>query len=165
MTGSKTDLQIALVQANPNLGNVDANIEKLLQMRARAAEQGCDIILTPETYLSGYPADDLVLRADFMNKIEAGIDKLAAATKDGGPAIICGAPVRDAGRLFNAVFVLDDGAIKATRHKVNLPNYGVFDDKRHFTAGSLQGPVSLRGWPGSGNLRGYLVIGCVRDPF
>jgi NAD+ synthase len=146
MTGSKTDLQIALVQANPHLGNVDANIEKLLQMRARAAEQGCDIILTPEMYLSGYPADDLVLRADFMNKIEAGIDKLAAATKDGGPAIICGAPVRDAGRLFNAVFVLDDGAIKATRHKVNLPNYGVFDDKRHFTAGSLQGPVSLRGW-------------------
>ncbi|NBX07671.1 MAG: hypothetical protein EBR12_06330, partial [Proteobacteria bacterium] len=48
MTGSKTDLQIALVQANPHLGNVDANIEKLLQMRARAAEQGCDIILTPE---------------------------------------------------------------------------------------------------------------------
>ena len=44
MTGSKTDLQIALVQANPHLGNVDANIEKLLQMRARAAEQGCDII-------------------------------------------------------------------------------------------------------------------------
>jgi NAD+ synthase len=48
--------------------------------------------------------------------------------------------------LFNAVFVLDDGAVKAVRHKVNLPNYGVFDDKRNFSAGSLQGPVSVRGW-------------------
>ena len=146
MTSSKTDLHIALAQLNPHLGDVNANCDKLLQMRARAAEQNCQILLTPEMYLSGYPADDLVLRADFMDRVDAGIARLAAATADGGPAIICGAPVRDAGCLFNAVFILDDGAVKAVRHKVNLPNYGVFDDKRNFSAGSLQGPVSVRGW-------------------
>ena len=146
MTTTRTELHLGLVQANPHLGDVEANCDKLLQMRARATEQGCQIILTPEMYLSGYPADDLVLRADFMDRVEAGIARLAAATADGGAAIICGAPMRDAGRLFNAVFVLDGGEVVAIRHKVNLPNYGVFDDKRHFTSGSLQGPVSLHGW-------------------
>lgn len=146
MTTTRTEMHLGLVQANPHLGDVEANCDKLLQMRARAIEQGCQIILTPEMYLSGYPADDLVLRADFMDRVEAGIARLAAATADGHAAIICGAPLRDAGRLFNAVFVLDGGEVVAIRHKVNLPNYGVFDDKRHFTPGSLQGPVSLRGW-------------------
>jgi len=146
MTQSQDRLHIALVQANPHLGNVEANCQKLLQMRARAHEQGADIILTSEMCLSGYPADDLVLRSDFMDRIEAGIQSLASATNDGGPALIIGAPKRDSGRLCNAVFVLDEGEVKSVRHKVNLPNYGVFDDKRHFTAGSLQGPVNLRGW-------------------
>ena len=70
MTSSKTDLHIALAQLNPHLGDVNANCDKLLQMRARAAEQNCQILLTPEMYLSGYPADDLVLRADFMDRVE-----------------------------------------------------------------------------------------------
>ena len=86
MTSSKTDLHIALAQLNPHLGDVNANCDKLLQMRARAAEQNCQILLTPEMYLSGYPADDLVLRADFMDRVDAGIARLAAATADGGPA-------------------------------------------------------------------------------
>ena len=65
-------------------------------------------------------------------------------TADGGPAIIVGAPHAENGHIFNAVFVLDDGQIIARRDKVNLPNYGVFDDKRNFTAGGLPGPVMLR---------------------
>ena len=138
-------VSIALAQLNPHLGDVSANCQKLLQMRERAAAKGADIILTPEMFLAGYPADDLVLRADFMDRIEAAISRLAKATADGGPAIIVGAPCRDKDVLYNSAFILDGGKIVARRDKVNLPNYGVFDDKRHFTPGQLQGPVLLRG--------------------
>lgn len=138
-------LSIALAQLNAHLGDVFTNCQKLLQMRARAAAQGADIILTPEMFLAGYPADDLVLRADFMNRIEAAIHRLAEATADGGPAIIVGAPCQDKDVLYNSAFILDNGKIIARRDKVNLPNYGVFDDKRHFTPGQLQGPVLVRG--------------------
>lgn len=138
-------LSIALAQLNAHLGDVFTNCQKLLQMRARAAAQGADIILTPEMFLAGYPADDLVLRADFMNRIEVAIHRLAEATADGGPAIIVGAPCQDKDVLYNSAFILDNGKIIARRDKVNLPNYGVFDDKRHFTPGQLQGPVLVRG--------------------
>ena len=138
-------VSVALAQLNPHLGDVSANCQKLLQMRERAAAKGADIILTPEMFLAGYPADDLVLRADFMDRIEAAISRLAKATADGGPAIIVGAPCRDKDVLYNSAFILDGGKIVARRDKVNLPNYGVFDDKRHFTPGQLQGPVLLRG--------------------
>ena len=140
-----SSVSVALAQLNPHLGDVSANCQKLLQMRERAAAKGADIILTPEMFLAGYPADDLVLRADFMDRIEAAISRLAKATADGGPAIIVGAPCRDKNVLYNSAFILDGGKIVARRDKVNLPNYGVFDDKRHFTPGQLQGPVLLRG--------------------
>ena len=102
-------LTIAVMQANPHLGNVDANFEALRQKRMRAAEMGADCLLTPEMYLAGYPADDLVLRQDFMDRIEAALQDIAVLTQDGGPAVIVGAPHREAGRLFNSAFVIERG--------------------------------------------------------
>ena len=134
-------LVIALAQLNAHLGNVAGNIDRLVTARAKAAKDGAAVIVTPEMYLSGYPCDDLVLRDDFMGEIEAGIAQLAEITSDAGPAIIVGAPHAENGHIFNSVFVLDAGQIIARRDKVNLPNYGVFDDKRNFTAGALPGPV------------------------
>ena len=136
---------IALAQLNAHLGNIDANISRLAGARAKAAANGAEIIVTPEMYLSGYPCDDLVLRDDFMNDIAIGIDKLAALTSDGGPAIAVGAPSKDSGRIYNSVFVLENGKQIARFDKVNLPNYGVFDDKRNFTPGQMPGPIMLRG--------------------
>lgn len=141
-----TELTIAVMQANPHLGDVEANFDALCQKRERAAQMGADCLLTPEMYLAGYPADDLVLRQDFMSRIDKTLQDIANLTHDGGPAIIVGAPHREAGQLFNSVFVIDEGTIQARRDKVNLPNYGVFDDKRNFTAGVLRGPVNLKGW-------------------
>jgi len=138
-------LAIALAQLNAHLGNIAGNIDRLAKARAEAAKKGAAVIVTPEMYLSGYPCDDLVLRDDFMRDIANGIDQLAALTNDAGPAMILGAPYAENGHIFNSVFVLDDGKILARRDKVNLPNYGVFDDKRNFTAGALPGPVMLRG--------------------
>ena len=138
-------VSIALAQLNAHLGNIDANISRLAGARAKAAANGAEIIVTPEMYLSGYPCDDLVLRDDFMNDIAAGINQLALLTADGGPAIAVGAPTKDSGSIYNSVFVLDDGKQVARFDKVNLPNYGVFDDKRNFTPGPMPGPIMLRG--------------------
>ncbi len=140
-----TSFAIALAQLNPQLGDVAGNCDRLAKARGEAAKNGAAVIVTPEMYLSGYPCDDLVLRDDFMGDVAAGINQLAAMTNDGGPAIVVGAPHAEDENIFNAVFVLDDGQIIARRDKVNLPNYGVFDDKRNFTAGGLPGPVMLRG--------------------
>ena len=136
---------IALAQLNPRLGDVAGNIDRLAKARVDATKNGAAVIVTPEMYLSGYPCDDLVLRDDFMRDVADGIERLATITADGGPAIIVGAPHAENGHIFNTVFVLDDGKKVAHRDKVNLPNYGVFDDKRNFTAGGMPGPVMLRG--------------------
>ena len=137
---------IALAQLNPHMGNIAANVDRLVEARAQAAKSGAQIIVAPEMYLSGYQCDDLVLRSDFMAEVTAGLDKLAALTADGGPAIIVGAPWAQDDRIYNSVFVLDDGAIKARRDKVGLPTYSVFDDGRNFTPGPMPGPVLVRGW-------------------
>ncbi len=138
-------ISIALAQLNPHLGNIAANRDKLIEARAKAANAGAAMIVTPEMFLAGYPCDDLVLRKDFMTEIAEALSVLAKATNDGGPAIIVGAPHGEDGHIYNSVFVMDGGEIIARRDKVNLPNYGVFDDKRNFTAGQLPGPVMLRG--------------------
>ena len=137
---------IALAQLNPHMGNIAANVDRLVEARAQAAKGGAQIIVAPEMYLSGYQCDDLVLRSDFMAEVAAGLDKLAALTADGGPAIIVGAPWAQDDRIYNSVFVLDDGAIRARRDKVGLPTYSVFDDGRNFTPGPMPGPVLVRGW-------------------
>ncbi|MBL6596385.1 MAG: NAD+ synthase [Candidatus Puniceispirillum sp.] len=136
---------IALAQMNAHLGKVNANVSRLAEARAKSALQGAEIIVTPEMFLSGYPCDDLVLRNDFMADVAAGIDQLTELTSDGGPAIVVGAPAAIDGAIYNSVFVLDGGKQLARFDKVNLPNYGVFDDKRNFTAGQMPGPVMLRG--------------------
>ncbi len=139
-------LSIALAQLNPHLGNVHLNTEKLVIAHKKAITMGADIIITPEMFLAGYPCDDLVYRDDFIAEIEASLHDLAKLTTDGKPAIIVGAPRKNDGVLFNSLFVLDDGKIIHHYDKINLPNYGVFDEKRNFKAGNGTGPIFLRGW-------------------
>ena len=139
-----TKLAIALAQLNAHVGHVSDNLNSFQQARERSAALGADIIVSPEMFLSGYPCDDLVLRDDFMISVERAIDDLISLSTDGGPAMIIGAPYREAGKIYNSAFVIDKGALLARRDKVALPNYGVFDDKRHFTPGDLKGPVNIR---------------------
>ena len=139
-----TKLAIALAQLNAHVGHVSDNLNAFQQARERSAFLGADIIVSPEMFLSGYPCDDLVLRDDFMISVERAIDDLISLSADGGPAMIIGAPYREAGKIYNSAFVIDKGALLARRDKVALPNYGVFDDKRHFTPGDLKGPVNIR---------------------
>lgn len=139
-------LAIALAQINPTVGDIAGNVDKARAARARAASDGADLVVFSELILSGYPPEDLVLKPFFLDRIAAAVADLAVDTGDGGPAMIVGAPWRDDdGRTYNAALVLDGGAVAAIVYKHDLPNYGVFDEKRVFAAGSPPGPVNVRG--------------------
>ncbi|MGL4811640.1 MAG: NAD+ synthase, partial [Beijerinckiaceae bacterium] len=94
---------------------------------------------------AGYPAEDLVLKPAFQDACREAMETLARDTADGGPALFIGLPYREGDKLYNSYALLDGGRIEAIRHKCDLPNYGVFDEKRVFDAGPLPGPVVLRG--------------------
>ena len=138
-------LVIALAQIPSIVGDIEGNLERLRQARAEAAGFGADLILAPELYLAGYPPEDLVLKPAFQEACRAACETLARETADGGPAVLVGLPWVEDGALHNAAALLDGGRIEAVRFKVDLPNYGVFDEKRVFKPGSAPGPIVFRG--------------------
>ena len=122
-----------------------ATVTRCARLVVEAARQRADAVLLPESFLSGYPAEDLVLKPAFQDACREALEELARDTADGGPAILVGLPYRDGAKLYNSYALLDAGRIEAIRHKCDLPNYGVFDEKRVFDAGPLPGPIVLRG--------------------
>ena len=146
-------LKIALAQLNPVVGDVAGNLRRLREARAEAASLGAELMVASELVLCGYPPEDLVLKAHFLEEVEAALNALALETADGGPALLIGAPWREdrtrqealRGHVFNAAFLLAEGEVAAVRCKHELPNYGVFDEVRVFKPGPLPGPVSFKG--------------------
>jgi NAD+ synthase len=139
-------LKIALAQLNPHEGALTANAALIRNARAEAAKLGADLVVTPEFSIAGYPPEDLVRKPAFMAACEAEIAALAAETADGGPGLVVGGPWQEGDKVFNALFLLEAGQIAARRAKHELPNYGVFDDKRVFDAGPAPGPIPFRGF-------------------
>ncbi len=135
-------LSLALAQVNPTVGDVDGNVEVV--RAARAQSRGADLVIAGELALAGYPPEDLVLARAFQDRIEHAVASLARETADGGPALLVGTPWRGDGALFNAAVLLEDGHVAEVRCKHNLPNYGVFDEKRVFAAGPLPRPMPFR---------------------
>ena len=128
--------------------------------RARRGERHSDLVVCGELVLSGYPPEDLVLKRAFQERIEAAVGALAADTADGGPALLVGAPWRDDGKLYNAALLLDGGRIAAMRFKHDLPNYGVFDEKRVFAPARCRGRCAFRGAAARRHgLRGHVDAG------
>src|ERR1700742_121428 len=145
MTDRATELKITLAQLNPTVGDVEGNTAKARAARARAAADGADLVVLPELFITGYPPEDLVLKPAFQAACRAAVETLARETADGGPAMLVGSPWVEEGKLYNAVALLDGGRIAALRFKANLPNYGVFDEKRLFARGPAAGPVTVKG--------------------
>src|SRR6516165_1120279 len=138
-------LTIALAQIPAIVGDIAGNRDRLRRARKEAAAFGADILLAPELYLSGYPPEDLVLKPAFQEACRSASEELARETADGGPAVLLGLPWVEDGRLHNAMALLTQGRIEAARFKVDLPNYGVFDEKRVFAPGPSPGPIVFRG--------------------
>jgi NAD+ synthase len=146
MARTLTDtLRIAIAQLNPTVGDLNANAAKLRRARAHAAEQGAHLVACTELYITGYPPEDLVRKPAFAAAARGAIEALAEETADGGPGLLVGTVWPDGNEVYNAAVLLDQGRVEAVRYKVDLPNYGVFDEKRVFDAGPLPGPVNFRG--------------------
>jgi NAD+ synthase len=127
---------IASVQANPTLGAIEKNEAKARELIGRANALGADLALFPELFLLGYPPEDLALKPAAVTACQAALKRLAADTK-GGCAVLMGTLWPGSGRLaHNALALLADGEVKDITFKIDLPNYGVFDEKRVFEPGT-----------------------------
>jgi NAD+ synthase len=138
-----TTLSIAFVQSSQRVGDLIGNADKMLATRATLTD--ADLIVFPELQLIGYPPEDLVLKPALVARAKAQLDRMAAATNDGGPAMLVGTVHEKGGALYNAVALLAEGAVAAIRLKHHLPNYGTFDEKRLFVAGPLPEPITFKG--------------------
>ena len=124
--------RIALAQLNPVMGDIAGNLARARAAREQARD--ADLILFSELFITGYPPEDLLLKPALQEDARAAIESLAADTLD-GPAILIGAPWVEDHKLYNAFLLLEGGRVAGKTFKVDLPNYGVFDEKRVFSAG------------------------------
>ena len=138
-------LRIAIAQLNPVMGDLSGNLALVRQARAHAAAADADLVVTTELVVTGYPPEDLVLKRAFQDDVARAVRELAADTSDGGPALLVGVPWRADGQLYNAALLLADGDVAAETYKYDLPNYGVFDEKRVFAVGPVPVPMEWRG--------------------
>ena len=137
-------LSIALAQLNPRVGDVAGNLARVRRARDRAAELGADLVVFSELVLVGYPPEDLVLRPALVDAAASALRELERESAAGGPALVVTLPWREDGCLHNAAVLVADGRSEY-RFKYELPNYGVFDEKRVFTPGPLPTPIPFRG--------------------
>ena len=131
-------LAVALAQVNPVVGDIDGNLD--LIRRARHDAGDADLVVLGELVVAGYPPEDLVLKRQFQDRLRRAVEAFVPETADGGPAVLLGAPWRVEGALRNVALLIEGGAIRAVVLKHDLPNYGVFDEKRVFAPGPLPRP-------------------------
>lgn len=138
-------LKIAIAQLNFTVGDLQGNKEKILNAHKDAHAKGADIIIFSEMAITGYPPEDLVLLSDFQDKATEIVRQLAPHTKN-GTAMLVGCLWRECeNHIFNVAALLDNGKIEHITSKYDLPNYGVFDEKRVFTSAPLPVPIEFRG--------------------
>ncbi len=139
-------LSIYIAQLNQTVGAIQQNCEKIAEAYAKAVVDKADLVLTPELSVTGYPLEDLVLKPYFVRASKHAVKSLAEITSgENMPGLIIGCPWHDGEALRNASILLENGEIKEIRFKHELPNYGVFDEKRVFEEGPIPEPIEFRG--------------------
>jgi len=141
-------LRIALAQVNPRVGDLAGNADLVAEWTRKAAESGAHVVAFPEMVLTGYPVEDLALRASFAHASRAAVDELAERLADlgcGDVLAVVGYLDRDEAGVRNAAAVIHRGRVVARYAKHHLPNYGVFDEYRYFVPGSTLPIVRWQG--------------------
>jgi len=130
-------IKIALAQLNLTVGDIEANARKIIAAACQAKDQlEADLVLFSELTVTGYPAEDLLFRMDFVKRAGQAVAEIAKRSPT-GLGLVVGFPEMDeTGNLFNSAAVLLNGKIVACYRKMALPNYGVFDEQRYFKAGT-----------------------------
>jgi NAD+ synthase (glutamine-hydrolysing) len=144
------NIRLALAQIDPTVGDIEGNVRLISDSIDRARDAGAQLVLLPELCLSGYPPEDLVLRRDFLDAVREGLDEVAADAE--GIVALVGFPERriyppaelehfdplidpPPPPAYNSLAVLAGGEVRGTYRKCDLPNYGVFDERRYFEPG------------------------------
>jgi NAD+ synthase (glutamine-hydrolysing) len=139
-------MRIVLAQNNLLVGDINGNTDKIIDSVLHARDQlQATAIIFPELALTGYPPEDLLLRDDFVTSAAQALTRLIQTLDD--IYVVVGYPESDQGQLFNAAAVIYNGEIIASYRKHQLPNYGVFDEKRYFSAGNQTCIFDLKGIP------------------
>lgn len=150
-------LKIAIAQLNLIVGDIDGNVAKILKAAdyltidrtenytENTTKNKIDLVVFSELTICGYPPEDLVLRPRFQEKISGAIDKIVSATKNSNTALLVGSPWIENGNIYNAALLIENGEIKSVQYKHDLPNYGVFDEKRVFKSGKMPDVINFRG--------------------
>ena len=126
-------MNIAIAQINTIPGDLEGNTVKIIDYIDRAKKKGAELVVFPELAITGYPPKDLLLKPSFIKK---NLEKLALIARHADTiAVIVGYVHEEKGKLYNSAAFLFEGKVKGMQHKINLPNYDVFDEKRYFTPG------------------------------
>ncbi|HEU4356469.1 MAG TPA: NAD+ synthase [Actinomycetota bacterium] len=136
--------RIALGQLSTTVGDLPGNVDRLSEWAFRATEAGADLVCFPELAIAGYPPEDLVLHPEFVQDNLEALEELARRSA-GGCAVLTGFVDRSDRGVHNAAALLRDGVVRATYHKIKLPNYGVFDERRYFEPGRGSCVVEIGG--------------------
>lgn len=137
-------LRIALAQINPVVGDIEGNTKKIIAIARRAHnEHQASLMVYTELALTGYPPEDLLLRADMHPRVQVCLDRIKQSLE--GVSVIVGAPLYEGGHLYNTAVVLHADGRQYNYYKNVLPNYGVFDEQRYFTAGTQPLVLDIQG--------------------
>ncbi|MFQ5585310.1 MAG: NAD+ synthase [Thermodesulfobacteriota bacterium] len=136
-------LRLAMAQINPTVGDLKGNARKIIRYIEKAKDEECDLVIFPELAVTGYPPEDLLLKPQFIDDNRAALKEIARGVT--GIAALVGFVDKGKGGLFNGAAVIHRRKIAAVCHKIFLPNYGVFDEKRYFQAGTTPMKIVING--------------------
>ncbi len=125
--------KIAIAQINPTVGDLEENTIKIIDYIRKAKEQGADVVVFPELAITGYPPKDLLLKPSFVKQNKEKLEEIVKNSK--GIDAVVGFVDEEQGEIYNAAAIISDGDLIGVQHKICLPNYDVFDEKRYFQPG------------------------------